>query len=376
MPDEAAAVGNANITPMGRAFRLARQALGSTSPNPAVGAVVVRQNTVVGEGFTLPPGGSHAEIVALQQAGAQAQGADLYTTLEPCCTHGRTPPCTLAIVAAGIKRVFVAARDPNPRVYGKGCQALEAAGIEVHWSQGEDAETAEELYQAFGKHVKTGLPFITAKFAMSLDGKIATNTGDSKWITGTESRALVHELRRESDAIMVGVNTVLADDPQLTARYPSGEPLSRQPIRAVLDSSCRTPPESKMFKEPGTTLIAVCSGVPASTRHHLEAAGAEVFQTPPGADGRVDLDLVMKELGRRGVVTLLVEGGGEVLGSLFDRGYVDRVLAFVAPVIIGGSGAASPVGGAGVSKMAGAWHMDRSKMQPVGSDWLITGYPK
>ena len=364
------------MTPMTRAFHLAQQALGSTSPNPAVGAVVVRQGTVVGEGFTLPPGGNHAEIVALRQAGSLAEGADLYTTLEPCCTYGRTPPCTLAVGAAGIKRVFVAARDPNPGVNGKGCQELQAAGIEVHLSHGEDAETAEELYRPFGKHVNTGLPFVTAKFAMSLDGKIATHSGDSKWITGVESRALVQELRRESDAIMVGINTVLADDPQLTARDPSGEPLTRQPIRAVLDSSCRTPHESKMLREPGTTLIAVSSGYPPSARSRLESAGAEVFETPAGAGGRVDLGLVLEELGRRGVVTLLVEGGSEVLGSLFDRGWVDRVLAFVAPVIIGGSGAASPVGGTGVPQMAGVWHMDRVKMKQVGGDWLVTGYPK
>ena len=175
---------------------------------------------------------------------------------------------------------------------------------------------------------------------------------------------------------MVGINTVLADDPQLTARDPSGAPLTRQPIRVVLDSSGRTPHQSKMLREPGTTLIAVSSGYPPSARSRLESAGAEVFETPAGAGGRVDLGLVLEELGRRGVVTLLVEGGSEVLGSLFDRGWVDRVLAFVAPVIIGGSGAASPVGGTGVPQMAGVWHMDRVKMKQVGGDWLVTGYPK
>ena len=366
----------ADMTPMSRAIRLARQTLGSTSPNPAVGSVVVKDGVVLGEGFTLPPGGNHAEIGALRQAGESSQGADLYTTLEPCCTYGRTPPCTGAIIAAGIKRVYLAVIDPNPQVVGKGCQELEAAGIQVQVSQGEDAEIARELYQAFAKHITTGLPFVIAKFAMSLDGKIATHAGDSKWITGPGARAMVQQLRRESDAIMVGINTVLADDPQLTARDPSGEPLDRQPIRVVLDSACRTPPNARLLQEPGKTVIAVSSIPPRAARSRLEATGAEVIQTPPGADGTVDVEPLLEELGRRGVVSLLVEGGGGVLGNLFDRGQVDKVLAFIAPVIIGGKGAASPVEGQGVSRMAQAWHLERVKLEQVGDDWLVTGYPQ
>ena len=305
------------MTPMQRAIDLARQALGTTSPNPPVGAVVVRGGETVAEGFTLPAGQRHAEIVALQQAGELSQGATLYTTLEPCCHFGRTPPCTQAIIAAGIQRVHLAAIDPNPRVSGCGRAELEAAGLEV--AVGEESDAAQVLYEAFAKHITTGLPFVTAKFAMSLDGKIATHTGDSKWITGPEARGVVQQMRRECDAVMVGVNTVLADDPQLTARDLQGKSLPRQPIRVVLDSHCRTPPESKLMREPGTIIIATSSeDAPALLVARLEAAGAEVYLGPAGRDGRVDLPSLLAKLGHRGVVSLVAEGGGMVLGSLFD----------------------------------------------------------
>ena len=364
-----------DASPMGRAIRLARQALGTTSPNPAVGAVVVRDGAIVGEGCTQPPGGPHAEIGALRQAGELSRGADLYTTLEPCCIYGRTPPCTKAIVAAGIRRVFAAARDPNPRIFGQGCRELQDAGVQVQMSQGEEAQAAEELYRSFAKHIKTGLPYVFAKFAMSLDGKIATRNGDSKWITGPEARALVQQFRRESDTIMAGVNTVLADDPQLTCRDPQGNPLERQPLRVVLDSQCRTPAGARLLSEPGQTLVATVSTAPAQDRARLETAGAEVFAAPPGPDGRVDLGALLEELGKRGVVNLFVEGGGVVLGSLFDQGLVDRVAAFLAPVIIGGEAAASPVAGQGISRMADAWKLERARIEQVGGDWLVTGYP-
>lgn len=365
-----------DMTPMARAIRLARQALGSTSPNPAVGAVVSKDGVVLGEGYTLPPGGDHAEISALRQAGESSQGADLYTTLEPCCTCGRTPPCTRAIIGAGIKKVYLAIEDPNPLVLGKGRRELEDAGIQVQVSQGDDAETAGELYQAFARYINTGLPFVTVKFAMSLDGKIAAHTGDSKWITGPEAREAAQQLRRESDAIMVGISTVLADDPQLTARDSSGAPLTRQPLRVVLDSAGRTPAIAKLLQEPGKTLIAVCAGAPEDNIARLKDVGAEVIQAPSGTDGRVDISRLLEELGRRGVVNLMVEGGGIVLGALFDGGQVDKVVAFVAPVIIGGSGAASPVEGTGISRMAEAWRLERTKMEQVGGDWMLTGYPK
>lgn len=360
------------MTPMQSAIALAKKALGTTSPNPAVGAVVVRDGAVIGEGFTLPPGQRHAEIGALQQAGALTQGATLYTTLEPCCNFGRTPPCTQAIIGAGIKQVYIAAIDPNPLVAGKGCAELEAAGITVIH---EESEAAAQLYEAFAKHINTGLPFVTAKFAMSLDGKIATRTGDSKWVTGPEARNMVQQMRRESDAVMVGINTVLADDPQLTVRDEAGQALKLQPLRVVLDSQCRTPPTAKMLREPGQTLIFAAAEASPTRIKALESAGAEVILTGLGTDQRVDTSLVVAELGRRDIVSLLVEGGGMILGSLFDAGLVDKVHAFIAPVIIGGAEAASPVAGQGVPAMAQAWRLQRTNLEPIGADWLITGYP-
>ena len=335
---------------------------------------MVKDGAKVGEGFTMPPGGNHAEIEAMGRAGDACRGADLYTTLEPCCTHGRTPPCTGAIIAAGIRQVFLAAIDPNPRVSGRGMAELKSAGIQVELSQGEDADSAADLYEAFSKHITTGLPFVVAKFAMSLDGKIATHTGDSKWITGPEARGLVQELRREADAVMVGINTVLADDPQLTARDPDGSPLPRQPIRVVLDTSGRTPPDARMLREPGRTIVAVSAEAPTGNIAKLEGAGAEIIACATGADGRVDPAELLAELGRRGVLNILAEGGGTVLGALFDANHVDKVFAFVAPLIIGGGQAASPVEGVGASAMSQVRRLHRVKMRPVGDDWLVTGY--
>ena len=360
--------------PMIRAIELAKQAMGSTSPNPSVGAVVVKDGAIVGEGFTLPPGGNHAEIEAMGRAGDACRGADLYTTLEPCCTHGRTPPCTGAIISAGIRRVFLAAIDPNPQVSGRGMAQLKSAGVEVELSQGQAADAAAELYEAFAKHITTGMPFVVAKFAMSLDGKIATHTGDSKWITGPEARGLVQEMRREADAVMVGVNTVLADDPQLTARDRDGSPLPRQPLRMVLDTNGRTPPDAQMLREPGRTLVAVSSNAPTGNIAQLEGAGAEIVTCGTGADGRVDPNKLLAEIGRRGVVNILAEGGGTVLGALFDSDQVDKVFAFVAPLIIGGGQAASPVEGAGATVMSQVRRLHRVKMRQVGDDWLVTGY--
>lgn len=361
-----------SIAPMERAFVLARHALGSTSPNPAVGAVVVKDGAVIGEGATLPPGQRHAEIGALEQAGASAQGATLFVTLEPCCNFGRTPPCTRAVIDAGIKKVHIACVDPNPSVSGRGCRELEAAGIQV---VKEESQEARELYEAFARHINTGLPFVTAKFAMSLDGKIATHTGDSQWVTGLEARGLVQRMRKECDAVMVGINTVLADDPQLTARDGKGAPRERQPLRVVLDSHARTPPGSRMLREPGATLIFTLAEASTGKVNELERAGAVVIPTGAGPDGRVDLRAVLSELGRRDVVSLLVEGGGIVLGSLFDAGLVDKLQAFIAPVIIGGEGAASPVEGRGVLRLADAWRLERTRLEAIGTDWLVTGYP-
>ena len=364
------------VSPMQRALTLARQALGTTSPNPAVGAVVVNKGVVIGEGFTLPPGQRHAEVGALEQAGTSARGAELYTTLEPCCNFGRTPPCTDAIIAAGISVVHLAVIDPNPKVAGRGRSQLEAGGVQVLVEDTEGVpEPAQELYEGFAKHIQTGVPFLTAKFAMSLDGKIATRSGDSKWVTGESSRRLVHDLRRQCDAVLVGVNTVLADDPQLTVRDQTGSPLERQPLRVVLDSQCRTPPSAQMLREPGDTLIVTTESADPGRVTELAEQGAHIFQVSLNEQGRVDLPETLVELGRRDVVNLLVEGGGIVLGSLFDGGLVDKVYAFIAPKIIGGESAPAPVGGNGAPTMTQSWQLERTRCQQIGEDWLIVGYP-
>jgi diaminohydroxyphosphoribosylaminopyrimidine deaminase/5-amino-6-(5-phosphoribosylamino)uracil reductase len=338
-----------------------------------VGAVVVKDGTILGEGYTLPPGQAHAEVVALQQAGEGTHGASLYVTLEPCCVEGRTPPCTEAIVSAGIGEVHVAAIDPNPSVRGWGLAQLEATGIEVHTGEGE--EEARELYEAFAKHITTGLPFATVKFAMSLDGKIATHTGDSKWITGAPARSYGQGMRRACDAIMVGANTIMRDNPQLTSRDDGGRPLERQPLRVVLDSKAGTPPDARLLQEPGHTLIAATEP-PEDRVAALLDAGAEVLRLPSTRAGRVDLCALLETLGARGVVSLLVEGGGTLLGSLFDLGLVDKVAAFVAPVIIGGSSAPSPVGGKGSEVMSQALRLSQVKTRQIGEDMLVLGYPE
>ena len=360
------------------AIALARGALGSTSPNPAVGAVLVKDGQVVGMGKTQPPGQAHAEVVALLEAGENARGATLYVTLEPCCHWGRTPPCTRAVIEAGVAEVVVAVSDPNPVVAGSGITQLREAGIPVSLLHADMDSCREirELYEGFAKHINTGLPFVTVKFAMSLDGKIATHTGDSKWVTGPDARGLVQRMRRETDAVMVGIKTVLADDPALTARDGDGVPLARQPLRVALDSHCRIPVESQLLHQPGQTLVYTTPAAPAENVRGLEQTGAEVVKLAATPLGQVCPSEALADLGRRGVVNLLVEGGGLTLGSLFDNGLVDKVHAFVAPVIIGGIDAASPVEGTGAESMAQALRLERTSSRQIGPDWLITGYPR
>lgn len=354
---------------MERALALARDAAGSTSPNPAVGAVVVQDGEVVGEGHTQPAGQAHAEVVALRRAGARARGATLFVTLEPCSHHGRTPPCVDAIIEAGVASVTMAVMDPNPLVSGRGEARLLDAGVSV--GVGDGGDEAAELIAPHAKFIRTGTPLVTAKFAMSLDGKIATRTGDSKWITSAASRRYAHELRRRSDAIMVGIGTALADDPQLTARDADGAPLPRQPLRVIVDSAGRLPSDAAMLSQPGDTLVAMARE-DAGARARLEAAGALVFAA--GDDGRVDLAALLSELGRREVTSVLVDGGGGLLGSLFDEGLVERVVAFVAPVIIGGADALSPIGGSGAAMMADAVRLSGTRVERIEEDVVVMGW--
>ena len=356
---------------MTRAISLAHLAVGKTSPNPPVGAVVVKEGEIVGEGRTLPAGQSHAEIVALQQAGPKANEGILYVTLEPCCIYGRTPPCTDAIIEAGIKEVHIATIDPNGKVNGNGVSTLEAAGVNV--CLGENADQVHSLYEAYSKHITSGLPFVIAKFAMTVDGKIATNIGDSKWITGNTARLYAHQIRTECDAIMVGINTVLSDDPQLTARDEKNKPLSRQPIRVIVDSQARTPMSARMLNEPGNTIIAV-SNLSRKRVAAFDRAGLEVLPVPSPTSGKVNLTSLLEILGERGVVRLMVEGGGTLLGSLFDHQLVDKVLAFIAPRILGGTNAPSPVEGHGVSSITEAISLKCVTLQHLGEDFLVTGY--
>lgn len=370
---------------MRRALNLARMALGSTSPNPAVGAVVVRDGRVVGEGFTQPPGHAHAEVVALAMAGARARGAAMYVTLEPCAHFGRTPPCADAIVEAGIEEVHIAILDPNPLVNGRGRSRLEEAGVRTHL--GEGADEAAEINEAFLKHVVTRRPFVTAKWAMSLDGKIATRSGDSKWITGATARAYAHYLRAINDAVVVGVATVLADDPRLTVRIPEDVSADstpaglwprqpRQPLRVVLDSHGRIMATARVLDvSDGPAMVATTERMSPSTRRDIEARGAEVLVVPE-RDGLVDLRAVMDALGERGVTGVLIEGGGQVLGSAMFDGLVDKVCAFVAPKVIGGDAAPSPVRGAGAPTMAQVINLHRQRLFTVGEDVLVVGYTR
>ena len=344
-----------------RALELARRADYATSPNPMVGAVVLDSSGLkAGEGFHRQAGQKHAEEEALEAAGERARGGTLYVNLEPCAHVHRTPPCAQAVIAAGIKRVVVSMADPDERVRGAGLRMLEQAGIET--SVGVLEDRAVRLNEFYIKHRLTGRPFVTAKFAMSLDGKIATRTGESRWITGEEARAHAHRTRRAHDAILVGVNTVVADDPELTARI-EGED-SRQPLRVVLDSQLRIQQSARILGP--NTLIA--------TTKPGRIGAAEVLRLPPDAAGRVDLSALLDVLGQRGILSLLIEGGSEVHASFFKAGLVDKVNAYVAPRLIGGRAAPGPLGGEGVEHLAASIHLNELDFVRLGDDLLITGY--
>jgi diaminohydroxyphosphoribosylaminopyrimidine deaminase/5-amino-6-(5-phosphoribosylamino)uracil reductase len=358
---------------MEQALSLARLALGQASPNPAVGAVVVKKGVVVGQGYTQPPGSHHAEVLALKQAGKEARGSVMYVTLEPCCHYGRTPPCSRAITAAGIGEVHMAMLDPNPLISGRGKGELEKQGIKTHL--GEHEEQAKEINEAYTKFITTGIPFVTAKFAISLDGKIATRKGDSRWISGSEARKYVHNLRYTTDAIMAGVNTVLADDPQLTTRCCGGRggTAKKQPLRVVVDGEGRTPLTAQVFKQPGKTLLALGRRAAPKEKAAFARAGAEIVELP-ATRGFVDLEKLMAALGERQVTSVLVEGGGILFGSLFDQGLVDKVIVFIAPIIIGGAEARTAVAGSGVDKVADSFRLERVRVERFGDDLAVSGY--
>jgi len=358
---------------MVQALSLAKLALGSVSPNPAVGAVIVNNDAVVGQGYTQPAGSEHAEIMALQQAGEQARGGTMYVTLEPCCHYGRTPPCSQAIIDSGISEVHLAMLDPNPLVSGRGKEEIEQEGIKTY--VGKHGEEAKEINEAYIKFITTGMPFVTAKFAMSLDGKIATKSGDSKWISSEESRKQAHNLRYTTDAIMVGANTVLIDDPLLTCRCCGGRggTARKQPLRVVVDGRGHTPPTARLFSEPGKTLLTLGKSIPPEEAVTFAQVEVELLELPL-TEGLVDLEKLLKSLGKREITSVLVEGGGILLGSLFDCGLVDKVIAFIAPIIIGGSEAKTAVGGKGFDKVVDSLRLEHVSVEKFGEDLMVSGY--
>lgn len=360
-----------HIAFMNRALALAQQGKGRTSPNPLVGAVIVNAGKVVGEGYHQKAGEPHAEIHALRAAGEKAKGGTLYVNLEPCCHWGRTPPCTDAIIQAGIKHVFAAHLDPNPKVAGKGIQQLAEADIKV--DVGVCAEAAEKVNEFYIKHVKTGYPFVILKIAMSLDGKIATSTGESQWITSAASRQKAHEIRDEVDAILVGIGTIRSDNPALTTRLPNEQ--GKDATRIVLDSHGRTPTSAKIFNSESEAgvIIAVTPQAPAQNIATLEKVGAEIIITP-AKDGQVCFKTLMETLGARGITSVLVEGGGKVNASTLASGIVDKAMCFIAPKFIGGKEAPGVFDGEGIKRLIDAPKLERWTITQLDCDLLIEGY--
>ncbi|MGH7333091.1 MAG: bifunctional diaminohydroxyphosphoribosylaminopyrimidine deaminase/5-amino-6-(5-phosphoribosylamino)uracil reductase RibD [Candidatus Rokuibacteriota bacterium] len=352
---------------MRRALELAEQASGLTSPNPLVGAVVVRDGVVVGEGFHRGAGEAHAEIDALSAAGERAQGATLYVTLEPCAHWGRTPPCAPQVARSGVRRVVAALADPNPRVAGRGLSILREAGVEV--MVGLLADEAQGQNRCFLTAMRFGRPHVTLKIAMTLDGKIADREGASRWITGAAARAEAHRLRSQSDAVLVGIGTVLADDPELTVRLE--RPWPREPYRVVLDADARTPVDARVVRvaTPARTLVMIGHDAPTDRAARLVGAGAAVVRGP-GRQGHLDLEIVLAELHKRDVRALLVEGGAEVHGAFLEAGYVDRVVVFIAPLLLGGRGALSAIGGHGLP-LKSSQRLGPLTVRAVGPDLLV-----
>lgn len=352
---------------MARALALARQADARVEPNPRVGAVVVLDGRIVGEGYHAQSGQPHAEAMAIRAAGPLARGADLYVTLEPCNHHGRTPPCTLTILAAGIRSVFVGARDPNPQVAGHGLDVLRAAGLSTTW--GVAAAEATDLIAPFTKVHRTGLPYITLKWAMSLDGRTGTVTGDSKWITSEATRAAAHVRRAQYGAILVGIGTALADNPRLLAAQPD----HYTPLRVLLDRHARLPQGSVLCSSARQypVLVAVSAEAPAERTAALEACGCAVLRSPLTAGGGIDLPVLCRALARQGHHSLLVEGGPTVAASFLAAGLVDEVHAYIAPVILGGRNTPGPVAGDGAQRIAEALRGKSTSMERHGEDWLL-----
>ena len=354
---------------MQMALGLAEKGRGAVAPNPMVGAIIVKDGRIIGSGYHEKIGEGHAEVNAFRSATEDVAGATIYVTLEPCSHFGKTPPCSDKIIEKKIGRVVIAALDPNPLVSGRGVKKLQAAGIEV--VTGVRAEESSRLNEIFMKYIVKKEPFVVMKAAMSLDGKIATRTGESQWITGPAARERVHQLRSALTGIMVGVQTVIMDDPQLTSRIPGG----KNPLRIIVDSTLRIPLEAKVLQDQDVakTLIATTEWADRNKAALLEAAGIELL-TVPTKDGRTDLKALMKILGERGIDSILLEGGATLNFAALQAGIVDKVQVYIAPKLIGGETAKTPVGGEGIEKLSQAFSVIELKASTVGEDILLEGY--
>ena len=355
---------------MARAIELAQRGLGAVSPNPVVGAVIVRDGEVLGEGWHAEYGGAHAEVNAIAAAGGDLQGATMYVSLEPCCHAGKTPPCTDAIVSSGVSRVVVGSDDPTEKASGRGLGILRDEGIEVELADGELAARARLLNQAFRKHARTGRPWVLFKSAMTLDGKVATRTGDSKWISSEDSRAIAHRWRAQVDAVAVGVGTALADDPQLTARIAD---VPRQPRRVVFDSTARLPLDSQLVRAapdpPLSVVVSRAAARPATEA--LEMAGAEII-VATGQNEQARVRSALDQLGEQGVTAILLEGGPHLAGAFLDAGEIDEVRLFLAPLLLGGRTARDPLEGEGVEAISDALRALTLECVRVGEDILVS----
>lgn len=358
---------------MRRALELAKRAEGQTSPNPAVGAVVVQDGGIVGEGWHGYAGAPHAEAAAIKASGRATRGGTMYVTLEPCHIYGRTPPCVDAIVQAGLQKVVYGSLDPNPSVSGRGVEALMEAGVEVE--QGPLEAEIIRLNEAYNKHVTTGLPFLTAKIAMSLDGKIAAKTGDAKWVTGEASRLHAHELRMKSDAVITGLGTVVTDDPMLNVRLEGYT--GRQPLRVIADERGALPADKAIIKTAGDvpTLVAVAEDAPTENIRRLKNSGADVLAIPK-ATGGISLPHLLRELGLRGVCSALIEAGPGLLTVLISEDLIDKYLIFIAGKLVGGHKAPGFFAGRGIVTMSEAIEVDLFDCEKIGDDVLITAYSK
>lgn len=361
---------------MKRALSLAARGKGKTNPNPMVGAVIVNHGCIVGEAYHRQAGQPHAEIVALHQAGPRARGGVLYVTLEPCChTRKRTPPCVPLLIQSGLTRICVAMADPNPQVNGQGIQMLKRAGLQV--SVGELEHEAQQLNEVYRHWITTGRPFAILKGAMTLDGKIATKTGQSKWITSEQARRDVHRVRSQVDAVMVGIGTVLADNPELSARgskHASQQRVGRQPIRVILDSHLRIPLKAKVLTWVHEQPTIVCTTAHASSEkiQILKKQGVQVWILPK-KKGRVSLKAALSKLGKSGISTVLIEGGSALNASALQGGLVNQVRLYVAPQLLGGQDAKSLIGGSSPQTLEQGWFLVNPEIKKIGQDWLVTG---